>query len=73
MRVEVWDAPVTVEVEIVTLCDCLTREEAWRVVWIACWRLSFADCDDWSWPPNEALTEPEISFIPPCTEEVTLN
>ena len=39
------EAPVVVVVEIVILWDWRTRDEAFRVVWIACLRLSVADAE----------------------------
>ena len=40
------------DVDIVTLCSCLVREEAFWVIVVACLRLSVADCDyreSWGW------------------------
>src|SRR5258706_221385 len=65
--------PVTVLVEIVTLCSCFVRAEAFCVRVLACLRLSVADCDEESCPPKLAVTDPEISGIPPETVPVILN
>ena len=44
-RVEDSSAPVTVVVEIVVLCSCLDRAEAFCVMLVACLMLSVAEAD----------------------------
>lgn len=65
--------PVTVSVEMVTLCSCLAREDAFSVSPEACLRLSEAEVEELSWAVNPDEAEPLITGMPPDTVPVMLN
>src|SRR5687768_7682310 len=72
-RVEVDDVPVTVVVEIVTLCSRRDRDDAFCVVDRACLMLSVADSDCDPCEVNPVVLDPEMIGMPPWTVPVMLN
>jgi hypothetical protein len=73
VRVVDSEVPVTVVVEMVTLCSCFDREDAFCVILVACLRLSVAVCEEASCAVKPVVTDPLIIGIPPETVPVMLN
>jgi hypothetical protein len=64
-RVDVSSVPVTVTVEIVVLCSCRDRADAFCVMADACFMLSLADCELASWAAKLVVVDPLMRGIPP--------